>query len=100
LLVIFFLFRDRPKTGGGFNFIDRLSGICRVKKPGRAVHVASLRRSSPLFLALVVSVFVPTYLAFPIVMAVELAALIFMWPDRTLGDLVAGTRARLVFGRK
>ena len=35
-------------------------------------------------------------ITFGAIAAAEVTVLIFGWPDRTLGDLLAGTRARLV----
>jgi hypothetical protein len=50
----------------------------------------------PLIGALAASFVLPPAIPFGAVAAAEITVLMFGWPDRTLGDLLAGTRARLV----
>ncbi len=95
LLVLFWAVRDRPRTRRGVNLTDRLAGVVRAREPDETARFASLRRSVPLLAALLTGLFVPVHYAFLAVCGIELVALVVRWPDRTLGDLVAGTRGRL-----
>ncbi|MCP4678301.1 MAG: hypothetical protein GY854_22875 [Deltaproteobacteria bacterium] len=95
LLLLFWIFRDRPRTRAGINFTDRLAGVVRARKPGCVARIASLRRALPLIAAMLLGLIVPVHFAFIAVCAVEIVFVIVLWPDRNLGDLLAGTRARL-----
>lgn len=95
-LVLFWALRDRPAKLGGLNLVDRLAGVRRGRQPGKRARVGSLVRSLPLIGALAASFVLPPAITFGAVAAAEITVLFFGWPDRTLGDLLAGTRARLV----
>lgn len=96
VLVLFWSLRDRPARLAGLNLVDRLAGVRRGVRPGKRARAASLVRSLPLIGALAASFVLPPAIPFGAVAAAEITVLFFGWPDRTLGDLLAGTRARLV----
>jgi hypothetical protein len=98
LMIIFWSLRDRPAKLGGINFVDRLAGVRRGRMPGKQAAMGSLLRAIPLVGALAASLILPAPIAFGAIAAAEITALLFLWPDRTLGDLLAGTRARLARG--
>jgi hypothetical protein len=95
--IIFWALRDRPRTGGGFNFIDRLAGVYRVRQPGQAAVCASLRRSLPLIGALLASTVAPIPYVFGIVCGIEVGTILIGRQSRSLGDLLGGTRARIMW---
>jgi len=96
VLMLFWALRDRPARMGGFNFVDRLAGVRRGRRPGKRAKAGSLVRAVPLIGALAASFVLPPAITFGAIAAAEITVLFFGWPDRTLGDLLAGTRARLV----
>jgi len=96
VLMLFWALRDRPARMGGLNLIDRLAGVRRGRRPGKRAKVGSLVRSLPLVGALAASFVLPPVIPFGAVAAAEITMLFFGWPDHTLGDRIAGTRARLV----
>jgi hypothetical protein len=96
LMIVFWSVRDRPARLGGINLVDRLAAVRRGRVPGKPAPMASLLRAIPLVGALAACLILPPAIPFGAVAAAEITALMFLWPDRTLGDLLAGTRARLV----
>ena len=95
-LVLFWFLRDRPSTLGGFNFVDRIADIRRGRQPGRRAPAASLVRSLPLVGALSTCVALSPWIAFGAAATVEVISIAILWPDRSLFDLLAGTRARRI----
>lgn len=95
-LVLFWFLRDRPRTLGGFNFIDKSADLRRGRQPGRRAPAASLIRSLPLVASMSACLVVSPWIAFGAGAAIEAISILALWPDRSLFDLVAGTRARRI----
>ncbi len=96
LFILFWFLRDRPRTLRGFNFVDRICGVVRGRQPGKKAAAASVVRSLPLVGGAAMGLLMPVPVAFAIVAGVEVFSVIFLWPDRTFADLMAGTRARWI----